>query len=79
MIGSFASADSKAHNSAAEHLVLGDFRVKLRDNALTAEGWAEPLVPKRHLPSHEVKAVTYHALTVQQGDNGYLAEVVLDI
>lgn len=62
-----------------EHLVLGDFRVELRENVLTAEARAEPLVPERHLPSHEVKAVTYHALTIHQDDHYYLAEVVLDI
>ena len=61
------------------HIVLGDFRVTLAGMTLTAESSAEPLDPQRHRPSHEVKAVTYHGLTVEPCDGGYLAEVVLDI
>lgn len=33
----------------------------------------------RHTRHHEVKAVTYHGLSVNQSENGWCAEVIFDI
>ena len=39
----------------------------------------EPIDPARHMLSHEVKAITYHELKVEPTDDGWLAEVIVDI
>jgi SHS2 domain-containing protein len=63
----------------ADHMVFGKFEVKVRDDGLTATAWGEPLDPARHLLAHEVKAITYHELKVVQVEDGWLAEVIVDI
>jgi SHS2 domain-containing protein len=62
-----------------EHLLFGKFEVRLKDNTLNGTAWGEPLDLSRHLLSHEVKAITYHGLRVEQEENGWLAEVIVDI
>lgn len=49
------------------------------DAGLTATAWGEPYDPERHPLGHEVKAITYHGLTVERQGNGWLAEVIVDI
>jgi SHS2 domain-containing protein len=61
------------------HLVLSRFAVHVTDTGLEAQAWGEPLDPARHALAHEVKAVTYHGLKVEQTPNGWLAEVIVDI
>ena len=39
----------------------------------------EPFDPERHEMAHEVKAITYHDLRVEQAGDGWLAEVIVDI
>ena len=39
----------------------------------------ERLDPNRHDPQHEVKAITYHELTVEPRDGGWYARVIVDI
>jgi SHS2 domain-containing protein len=63
----------------ADHLVFGRFEVRVRDDGLSAKAWGEPLDPARHVLSHEVKAITYHELKVEQTPDGWLAEVIVDI
>jgi SHS2 domain-containing protein len=63
----------------AEHMVYRDFAVKVRPDGLTATVRGEPLDPARHQLSHEVKAITYHGLKVEQTPYGWLAEVIVDI
>ncbi len=60
-------------------LLFSRFEVKVSDDGLEALAWGEPLDRSRHEPAHEVKAITYHALTVQQTADGWLAEVIVDI
>ena len=62
-----------------DHMVFGKFSVAVRDDGLTGTAWGEPLDPARHLLAHEVKAITYHELKVEQTDDGWLAEVIVDI
>ncbi len=63
----------------AEHLLLGRFEVRLRDNHLSGRAWGEPLDRTRHQLSHEVKAITYHGLRVEPTADGWLAEIIVDI
>jgi SHS2 domain-containing protein len=63
----------------AEHLLLGRFAVKVRADGLEGEAWGEPLDLARHELSHEVKAITYHGLRVEAVEDGWLAEVIVDI
>ena len=46
---------------------------------LTATCSGEPMDGARHLMEHEVKAITYHALKVEQAGEGWRAEVIVDI
>jgi SHS2 domain-containing protein len=63
----------------SEHLLFGRFEVHVSDTGLTGSAWGEPLDPSRHILSHEVKAITYHGLRVEQTADGWLAEVIVDI
>lgn len=62
-----------------EHLLFGRFEVKLDEAGLHGTAWGEPLDRDRHSLSHEVKAITYHALKVEQTADGWLAELIVDI
>jgi len=63
----------------AEHLLLGRFDVKVADCSLEAVVWGEPMDLTRHTMLHEVKAITYHGLKVEETTDGWLAEVIVDI
>jgi len=63
----------------AEHWLFSRFEVAVGDKGLTAKAWGEKFDPQRHGPGHEVKAITYHGLSVEQTSNGWLAEVIVDI
>lgn len=62
-----------------DHLVFGRFEVQVRDDGLTGTAWGEPLDPARHILAHEVKAITYHGLRVEEIEGEWLAEVIVDI
>lgn len=55
------------------------FNVRVDAEGLKAEIAGEPLDPARHPLRHEVKAITYHGLTVARDGDGWLAEVIVDI
>ncbi len=63
----------------AEHLLFGRFEARVRADGLTGTAWGEPLDRSRHALAHEVKAITYHGLRVEQTADGWLAEVIVDI
>ena len=63
----------------ADHLLLARFDVKVAESGLKATAWGEPIDPARHVLSHEVKAITYHGLRVEQDPDGWIAEVIVDI
>jgi len=63
----------------SEHLLLGKFEVKISEEGLTGSAWGEPLDRTRHHLEHEVKAITYHGLFVEQNEEGWLAEFIVDI
>jgi SHS2 domain-containing protein len=62
-----------------EHIVFGRFEVHLSEKGLQGSAWGEPLDLARHVPLHEVKAITYHGLRVERTGDGWLAEVIVDI
>jgi SHS2 domain-containing protein len=61
------------------HLLLSTFEVHVSDAGLTATAWGEPLDRSRHNLEHEVKAITYHGLRVEQIAGQWEAEVIVDI
>ncbi len=63
----------------AGHLLLSRFEVHVGADGLAGAAWGEPFDPARHELSHEVKAITYHDLKVEQTPDGWLAEVIVDI
>ena len=63
----------------ADHLLFSRFEVRLADGGLTGKAWGEPLDRSRHELSHEVKAISYHGLRVEQTAGGWEAEVIVDI
>ena len=60
-------------------LLLGGFEVRVDARGLKATALAQPLDVARHRLLHEVKAVTYHGLRVDETEAGWLAELILDI
>ncbi len=62
-----------------ERLAFSRFDVQMTAEGLTATARGEPLDPARHHLTHEIKAITYHGLKVEETKNGWLAEVIVDI
>jgi SHS2 domain-containing protein len=62
-----------------ERLLLHDFEVEVDADGVRARARAQPLDPARHRLLHEVKAITYHGLSVERDAAGYVAEVIVDI
>jgi SHS2 domain-containing protein len=62
-----------------EKLLLAEFNLQWDAGRLTAVCRGEPMDPTRHQMDHEVKAITYHALRVEQTAAGWQAEVIVDI
>lgn len=63
----------------SERILLAQFDVRLAGDVLEATARGEPLDETRHQLEHEVKAITYHGLKVEQTSDGWLAEVIVDI
>jgi SHS2 domain-containing protein len=63
----------------SEHVLFSRFEVHVTVTGLTGAAWGEPLDRARHELLHEVKAITYHGLRVEQTAEGWLAEVIVDI
>lgn len=62
-----------------EHLLLSRFSVQIGAEGLQGSAWGESCDPQRHELAHEVKAITYHGLRVEETPDGWLAEVIVDI
>ena len=64
----------------SKHFVSCQFDVSYREGTLDAVIRGEPWDETRHHLDHEVKAVTYHRLKVEQRTDGtWLAEIIVDI
>ncbi len=63
-----------------DHLLVARCEVRVGPSAgLQAVLEGETFDPLRHELSHEVKAITYHDLRVEETEDGWLAEVIVDI
>lgn len=62
-----------------EHLLLTRFSVTVGTGGLQGSAWGETFDAQRHELAHEVKAITYHRLRVEETSDGWLAEVIVDI
>jgi protein archease len=62
-----------------EKLLLAEFQLQLQGHQLEAICRGDFMNPSRHQMEHEVKAITYHQLRVEQNANGWHAEVIVDI
>ena len=65
--------------SDIEHMVFSKFEVKINGTSLIGSAWGEMLDRERHQAHVEVKGATYHMLSVQERDNGYVAQCVVDV
>jgi SHS2 domain-containing protein len=62
------------------HIAMRRFEVhELTPNRITGLAFGEPRNPERHRAKLVVKGVTYHQLRIRQDENGWSAEVFLDI
>ena len=61
------------------HLLFAQFEVQLSESGLRATARGEACDDHRHQLDHEVKAITYHGLKLEPADDGWLAEVIVDI
>jgi SHS2 domain-containing protein len=61
------------------HQLFSRFEVRVTAEGLEGSAWGEPLDRDRHGLAHEVKAITYHALRVDREEDGWIAEVIVDI
>jgi len=66
-----------------ETIIFGHFTVNsinMSNNGYTLDGQAsgETTDPEKHCFDCEVKAVTYHQLTIEKKENGYCAHVIVD-
>lgn len=62
-----------------DRLLLAEFKVELDADGLRGTARGEPMDLERHRMEHEVKAITYHGLRVEENADGWLAEVIVDI
>lgn len=62
-----------------EELLLTEFEIRLTDEGLHADCRGEHSDRSRHRLTHEVKAITYHGLKLEQKPDGWHAEVIVDI
>ncbi|MGA2329354.1 MAG: archease [Bryobacteraceae bacterium] len=63
-----------------KRVALRRFQVReIASSRVAAEGFGEPLDPSRHRAKLVVKGVTYHQLRIEQDEQGWVAEVFLDI
>ena len=60
-------------------LLLAAFDVRVTPAGLEATASGETTDRQRHHLLHEVKAITYHGLRVEQETDGWVAEVIVDI
>lgn len=53
--------------------------VMITDKLIDAQLFGEPYDPRKHHVKMEIKAVTYHDLSVEETDKGWKARVIFDV
>ncbi len=67
------------YEMAVRKMLFREFRVSIRDRVLHAKVSGEPVKRDKHHPAVEVKGATYTALAVEQTDEGWLVQCVVDV
>ena len=63
-----------------EHIIFRRFKIDtLTDNLLKVRCFGEKINPQKHELKREVKAATYHMLSINKEDNVYKAQLIFDI
>jgi SHS2 domain-containing protein len=62
-----------------EDVLLSKFTVEHRGNAVDARVIGQKIDPEKHLLKTEIKAVTYHMLTVREEGERWHANVLFDV
>ncbi len=63
-----------------QDLIFKRFAVrKMSRQKISASCWGELRDPARHHISTEIKSVTYHQLSVEKTEQGWVAEVIFDL
>jgi SHS2 domain-containing protein len=62
-----------------DKVLFSTFELKIDGKNLTATCRGERMDETRHRMEHEVKAITYHGLRVEQAESGWEAEIIVDI
>lgn len=63
-----------------EHVLFSEFAVdRLEDERLEAGVRGEPIDADRHTVYTEIKAVTYHQLSVERTEEGWTVQVIFDL
>ncbi len=60
-------------------LLLWEFEIAIDESGLNATTKGDTFDTLRHVESHEVKAITYHGLRIEETADGFAAEVIVDI
>ncbi|MGD9126821.1 MAG: archease [Planctomycetia bacterium] len=55
------------------------FKTRLKETCLEVEAWGEPFEMDRHELDLDIKAITYHGLSVREVDDHFQAEVIVDL
>ena len=63
----------------ADRFLTASAAVTLTPTGLTAVVRGETIDRARHVLTHEVKAITYHGLSLVETETGFRAEVIVDI
>ena len=64
----------------SKHILFNRFDIEtITNSALKATCYGEDFDPNRHKIKIGIKAATYHQLRVDTDDNGYKAQIILDI
>jgi SHS2 domain-containing protein len=68
------------YEMATRKWLFSRFEVHIKDHALTARAWGEPMDADKHQLAVEIKGATYTALRVAQESNGeWVAQCVVDV
>jgi tRNA nucleotidyltransferase (CCA-adding enzyme) len=67
------------YEMAVRKMLFRDFSVSITDGVLHAQVSGEPVKREKHHPAVEVKGATYTALAVEQTDDGWDVQCVVDV
>jgi SHS2 domain-containing protein len=68
------------YEMATRKWLFSRFEVHIKDHALTARAWGEPMDTDKHQLAVEIKGATYTALRVARDANGaWVAQCVVDV